>query len=74
MTARGASRPSVSLALGLWLFLVPGALAYVDPGSGSFFFQLAIGAALAAGLAVKGFWRRLFAAIRPRRRRASEDD
>ncbi len=34
-------------------------LAYIDPGSGSFLFQAAIGAALAAGMSVKLFWRRI---------------
>ncbi len=34
-------------------------LAYIDPGSGSFLFQATIGVALAAGMSVKVFWRRL---------------
>jgi hypothetical protein len=34
-------------------------IAYIDPGSGSFIFQAVVGAALAAGLAAKVFWRRI---------------
>jgi hypothetical protein len=33
--------------------------AYVDPGTGSFIFQAAIGALLAASVAVKVFWKRI---------------
>jgi len=49
----------------LWLtmlafFLVlPVANAYLDPGSGSLIFQVAVGAVMAASLAVKVFWRRI---------------
>ena len=39
-------------------FALP-AQAYVDPGTGSFIFQAAIGAALAAGVAIKVFWKRI---------------
>lgn len=38
---------------------VPSAHAYIDPGSGSFIFQVVIGGLLAGGLAVKAFWRRI---------------
>lgn len=34
-------------------------LAYIDPGSGSFLFQVVVGSAMAAGLGLKVFWRRL---------------
>jgi hypothetical protein len=43
----------------LWSFAIPPAFAYVDPGTGSFVFQLIIGGALAVGLSVKLFWRRI---------------
>lgn len=33
-------------------------IAYIDPGSGSFIFQVLVGSAMAAGLGVKVFWRR----------------
>ena len=35
------------------------AQAYVDPGTGSFIFQAVIGAALAASVAIKVFWKRI---------------
>lgn len=38
---------------------VPNAHAYIDPGSGSFIFQVLIGGLLAGGVAVKAFWRRI---------------
>lgn len=47
----------------LWLtvlmfFLVlPVAGAYLDPGTGSLIFQVAVGAVMAVSLAVKVFWR-----------------
>jgi len=41
------------------LTVLPTANAYIDPGSGSFIFQVLIGAALGAALAVKAFWRRI---------------
>lgn len=40
----------------LW---IPVANAYVDPGTGSFIFQVAIGALLATGVAIKVFWKRV---------------
>ena len=38
---------------------VPSAYAYIDPGSGSFIFQVLIGGLLAGAVAVKHFWRRI---------------
>ena len=38
---------------------LPTANAYVDPGAGSFIFQAAIGGLLAAGVALKVFWKRI---------------
>jgi membrane associated rhomboid family serine protease len=43
---------------------VPVASAYVDAGSGSFVFQAAVGGLLAAGVAVKVFWKRIVSTIR----------
>ncbi len=40
---------------------VPVAHAYIDPGSGSFIFQVLIGGLLAAGVALKTFWGRITA-------------
>ncbi len=57
----GSSRVFVVLlaALAFMLLVVPTANAYIDPGSGSYVFQLLVGAALGAGVAVKVFWRRI---------------
>jgi hypothetical protein len=38
-------------------------LAYVDPGTGSFVFQVLIGALLAAGVAIKVWWRKIVAFV-----------
>ena len=47
------------LTVGAWALFVPAASAYVDPGSTSFVFQALIAFAMAAGLTLKTFWRRL---------------
>ncbi len=49
----------VALTLGLWLLVMPTASAYIDPGSGSFVFQVLIGFALTAAVTVRTFWRRI---------------
>ena len=41
------------------MLIVPAADAYIDPGSGSFIFQAIVGGAMAAGLGIKVFWRRI---------------
>jgi hypothetical protein len=41
------------------LVLAPAAQAYLDPGSGSFIFQLLIGGLLGGAVAVKAFWGRI---------------
>jgi hypothetical protein len=38
---------------------VPSAHAYIDPGTGSFIFQVLIGGLLAGAVAVKHFWKRI---------------
>ena len=45
--------------VGCSLLWIPVANAYIDPGTGSFIFQAAIGALLAAGVAIKLFWKRI---------------
>lgn len=47
------------LTLMMWLLVVPPASAYVDPGSTSMVFQALIAFAMAAGLMIKTFWRRI---------------
>ena len=56
------------------LVMVPNAHAYIDPASGSFLFQVTIGALLGAGLAIKMFWRRIWGFLtgRTRRERAAQ--
>jgi hypothetical protein len=41
------------------LVVIPTANAYIDPGSGSFIFQMIVGAALGISVGVKLFWRRI---------------
>jgi hypothetical protein len=43
-------------------------VAYIDPGSGSFVFQAVVGTALAVGLTVKMFWRRIVGFVTRRER------
>ncbi|MFQ5948009.1 MAG: hypothetical protein ACE5KX_04005 [Acidimicrobiia bacterium] len=59
MTARSRIFWVALLTAGLWWLLAPGASAYVDPGSGSFIFQILIAAGLAAGVTLKTSWRRV---------------
>jgi hypothetical protein len=51
------------------LITIPNAHAYIDPASGSFLFQVTIGAALGAGLAIKMFWRRIWGFLSGRTKR-----
>lgn len=52
------------LTLYLCLFAAPPGFAYMDPGSGSYLFQLLIAFFLGAGLAMKAFWGRIKAFFR----------
>lgn len=54
------------------LVTIPNAHAYVDPGTGSYIFQVLIGAFLAAGVALKVFWRRLTGLFTRRPRPSAE--
>ena len=47
------------LSLLAFFLCLPVANAYLDPGSGSFFFQAAVAALMAVSLGLKVFWRRL---------------
>lgn len=42
---------------------------YIDPGYGSYVFQLVVGALVGAAVAVKVFWRRILAFLSGRRKR-----
>ena len=54
------------------LITVPAAHAYVDPGTGSYIFQVVIGAMLGAAVAIKLFWRRLVGLVVRRPAKAGE--
>jgi hypothetical protein len=41
------------------LIVLPTANAYIDPGSGSFIFQMIIAAALGVSFGIRLFWRRI---------------
>ena len=58
--------------VGVSLLWIPTANAYIDPGTGSFIFQTAIGVLLAAGVAVKVLWKRLTRLVN-RKDRATPD-
>ncbi len=47
------------LAIAFSIVVIEPANAYIDPGSGSIIFQAVAGAAMAIGLGVKVFWRRI---------------
>jgi hypothetical protein len=48
------------------LISLPSAHAYVDPGTGSYIFQVVIGVFLGAAVAVKLWWRKLWSLFRRR--------
>jgi len=47
--------------------------AYIDPGSGSFIFQVVVGGLLGAAFAVKTFWRRILGFFSRKPREASPE-
>ena len=49
----------VCLTLVVLLALSPAAYAYIDPGTGSYLFQLLIAGLLGGGFLVKAYWRHL---------------
>ena len=58
--------------VGFSLLWIPVANAYIDPGTGSFVFQTAIGVLLAAGVVIKLFWKKIFRFV-TRKDRATPD-
>jgi hypothetical protein len=58
--------------VGFSVLWIPVANAYIDPGTGSFVFQAAIGVLLAAGVALKLFWKKIVRFV-TRRDRATPD-
>ena len=60
---------------GVWLLAAPPAYAYLDPGTGSYLFQLLIAGLLGGGVALKLFWKQVAGFFkRLRRGRDSETD
>ena len=54
------------------LVLVRATLAYIDPGSGSFIFQMVIGGLLAIAVTVRAFWGRIVSVFRREPRKPSQ--
>ncbi|MFH1894177.1 MAG: hypothetical protein ABIK83_16020 [Candidatus Zixiibacteriota bacterium] len=66
-----------SVLTSLWLVLFFGsAHAYIDPGSGSYVFQILIAGLLGAVFATKAFWKnvRMFLATRLGKKRSNKND
>lgn len=61
------------LAMAMFLTAAP-ALAYIDPGTGSFLVQGIIAAVVGAGFAIKLFWHRIKAAITGKPIETDDDD
>ena len=57
-----------------FLLSLPVADAYVDPGTGSYVFQLLVGALLGAAVALKVFWRRIWSFLTRRTARSATAD
>lgn len=72
-TAAGQVTTLALLTVGFFLLVLPTAGAYIDPGSGSFVFQVLVGSMLAAGMAIKVYWRRIVGFLF-RTRSESRDD
>jgi len=47
--------------------------AYIDPGSGSFIFQVVVGGLLGAAFAIKTFWRRILGFFSRKPREAPQE-
>lgn len=54
------------------LVLVRATLGYIDPGSGSFIFQMVIGGLLAIAVTVRAFWGRILGVFRREPRKPSQ--
>ncbi|MCB1182913.1 hypothetical protein KDM41_05730 [bacterium] len=64
----------VATLAALVLLAPAAALAYVDPGTGSFVIQGIIAAIVGAGVALKVFWHRITGLFGGKRRAADDDD
>lgn len=56
----------------LSLIAIPSAYAYIDPGTGSFVFQVLVGGLLALGMAFRSSWRRVWSFFRRGRPKGDE--
>ena len=54
------------------LIIVRATLGYIDPGSGSFIFQMVIGGLLAVAVTVRAFWGRILGVFRREPRKPSQ--
>ena len=64
---------SLAMAIALMLTATP-ALAYIDPGTGSFLLQGIIAAVIGAGVTIKLFWHRIKAALGSKSVTEDDDD
>ena len=60
---RGLLSPLALVAAVVLVLLPSPALAYIDPGTGSFLIQGIIAAVVGAGIAIKMFWHRIKSAL-----------
>jgi hypothetical protein len=65
----------VAVFLAFFATSLPRGSEYLDPGTGSYVFQVVIGAMLGAAVAIKMTWRRMWAFVsrRPRSRQPGDD-
>ncbi|HJP66295.1 MAG TPA: hypothetical protein VKA30_08335 [Actinomycetota bacterium] len=54
---------TAAFMVGFLLMMAPAAHAYIDPGTGSYVFQVVVGAILGAAVAIKVFWRRIWSFV-----------
>jgi len=61
-------------ALALLVLSQGRACAYIDPGTGSYLFQLLVGSLLAAAFVIKMYWRNIVARFRGRPSEEEDED
>lgn len=66
--------PILFLSAALTLSLASSTFAYLDPGTGSFIFQVVIAAVCGAGFAIKMFWARIKGFLHKLWRRSDNED
>jgi len=67
----------LAILAGLWILILPGtAWAYIDPGTGSYLFQLVIAGGLAALYTLRRYWQNvktMLASVLGRKRESTAD-